>query len=139
MDMKDVFMQFMERTESFVLGSIRFQLHSETETVQVTDMDSDTEYPEIDSMEELRDLIFEHDFPFRVCQACGSPMMDGFSDDMGETYFCKEEEFAADMNFRYGKGNWRAEPTGKRDWCYEYREDKDSEWIPEPSFWTHWY
>ena len=45
MDMKDVFMQFMERTESFVLGSIRFQLHSETEMVQVTDMDSDTEYP----------------------------------------------------------------------------------------------
>ena len=75
----------------------------------------------------------------RFCDACGAPMDSGWSDEGGMTHFCSEDEFAADMNERYGKGNWRAEPEGGKEYCYEYRDDENSPWQPESSFYTEWY
>ena len=125
--------------KSFELGRYCFRWIPETETVLLADTDTGIEYPYIGDVEELRDCIFEHDLPFRVCQVCGSPMSEGFTDELGQTYFCEEEEFVSDMNAQYGDGNWRVEPTGKRDWLYEFRENESSVWRPEPSFWTQWH
>ena len=93
----------------------------------------------IEDSAKLYEMIYDMDLPFRICMTCGKPFEEGFTDDYGDTYFCSFEEFADDMDSRYGKGNWRAEPTGKRDWCYEYRESNGLEFLPEPSFYTEWY
>ena len=137
--MKDVFMKFMEKSGTFELGAYYFRWNPETETVLLADTDSGRVYSDIEDVEELRDCIFEHDLPFRVCQVCGSPMSEGYTDEIGDTYFCERDEFVSDMNAQYGDGNWRVEPTGKRDWLYEFRENESSVWRPEPSFWTQWH
>lgn len=87
---------------------------------------------------EMLECICEQDLYFRICQACGAPFDAGYTDDYGCTYFCTYEEFAADMDERYGSGNWRPEPVGNKEWCYEYRDNADCEWIPEPSYYTEW-
>lgn len=88
--------------------------------------------------DDIRTVICTHDLQFRICQACGAPFDAGYTDDYGYTYFCTYEEFAADMDERYGSGNWRPEPVGNKEWCYEYRDNADCEWVPEPSYYTEW-
>ena len=132
--MKDLFITFMEgKTAYEIAGSTFYNLWGKV----LLSLDQKEDILLIKSIRDLDDMIY--DIPFRICMACGCPMDEGFTDDIGETYFCSFEEFAQDMDLRYGKGNWRAEPTGKRDWCYEYREDIESEWLPEISFYTQWY
>ncbi|XBX10646.1 hypothetical protein QMP26_41660 (plasmid) [Enterocloster clostridioformis] len=136
----DKFMQFMEKVQVHDVGHYHFQyMRNDRKGVIMT---SDNEYEKISYVifckEDFEELTTEYDLPLKICDVCGSVMNFGWTDEFGDTYFCTEEEFTADMDERYGAGNWRAEPTGKFDWSYEYRKGPGCQWLPEPSFYTEW-
>lgn len=82
----------------------------------------------------------------RICDYCGGVMQSGMTDDEAD-FYNHVECFDKDMDERYGKGNWRNIPEDENgevneNWLggfYEYREDENSEWEPEPSYYTEWY
>lgn len=135
----DKFIQFMVKVQKHDVGYFHFQYMQGRSGVIMT---SDREYKSVSylifSKEGLDKLITEYDLPLRICDVCGSVMNSGWTDEFGETYFCKKEEFSADMDERYGAENWRLEPTGNFEWSYEYRKDINSPWLPEPSYYTDW-
>lgn len=95
------------------------------------------------SLDEFLKYVEERDTSengFRVCSICGSPTAAGWTDEETGKVFCRQEEFEADMDERYGKGNWR--PTPEDEYSsyesaeYQYREDENSPWEPESSYYT---
>lgn len=133
----DQFMLFMSRKKLHSTVRFRFQYLAAENTVQVTDTCNGQDYL-LNSEDALQDLISEKEYPLRMCSACGAPMQEGWTDEEGSTYFCSENEFRKDMDARYGRENWRPEPSGKKEWLFEYRTDASSSWCPEPSFYTDW-
>lgn len=136
-DVDDLFLKFMERVKEHTVGAFVFRPMKNREGgIIITDGVGQTYL--VFSKRELDRLITHMGLPLRLCDICGSVMDSGWTDEFGETHFCKEEEFFADMDERYGAGNWRVEPSGKEEWCYEARKDSDSPWMPEPSYYTEW-
>lgn len=135
----DKFLLFMQKKRIFSCGNYNFRYIdlSEGAYILVINVKNSRTW-NISGLQNMRDLIDDEDLPLRICDACGSPMDKGYTDECGTTYFCCDEEFTADMDRRYGKGNWHPEPTGDFEWCYEYRTDEKSPWEPEPSFYTTW-
>lgn len=133
----DRFLLFMSKKRFHDTGRFRFQLMETKNTVLMTDTQDGQDYP-LNSGEALLNLVSEKDYPLRICGACGAPMQEGWTDDEGSTYFCCENEFREDMDTRYGRDNWRPEPSKTKEWVYEYRENPSSPWLPEPSYRTFW-
>lgn len=133
----DRFMLFMSQKK--LHSTVRFQFHylAAQNTIRMMDTLSGQDYL-LNSEEALQDLVSEKEYPLRVCSACGAPMQEGWTDEEESTYFCSENEFFKDMDARYGRENWRREPSGKKEWMFEYRTDTFSSWHPEPSFHTEW-
>lgn len=136
-------LKFLQSKNSkFELVNYQFELLNES-TVRIIRFEGaghSTVYEGLVAINEIERTIDRAGFDdVRFCDACGAPMDCGWSDEIGLTHFCSEEEFAADMDERYGKGNWRAEPEGGKEWNYEYRDDENSPWQPESSFYTEWY
>lgn len=92
--------------------------------------------------DELCEYFYNNfDIEIRFCDYCGGIMQEGYTDDDGD-FHTHVECFPKDMDERYGKGNWREIPDGECNdlgGFYEYRESADSEWEPEPSYYTEWY
>ena len=131
----DKFIAFMENRTCFELSCGTFY---NSGGQIIFELDLNHRRYKIKDGSDLQDLIYDQDLPFRVCMECGQPMEDGYTDELGRTYFCCKEEFKTDMDMRYGHENWRAEPSGKKEWYYEYRDNANAEWLPEHSFWTSW-
>lgn len=99
-----------------------------------------TDYKSLDEFLKYVEETDNSENGFRVCSVCGSPTAAGWTDEETGKVFCCQEEFEADMDERYGKGNWR--PTPEDEYCsydsaeYQYRENENSPWEPEPSYYT---
>lgn len=84
-------------------------------------------------------LYVNYNMEIRFCDYCGTIMQAGYTDDDGDFYNC-EDCFELDMNERYGEGNWRElDEENDLGGYYEFRKDENSEWQPEPSYYTEWY
>lgn len=138
----DKFIQFMATVQEYDIDPYHFQYMDNGKGVLMTFTVVFTRVRNVSCLifnsNDLDRIINQFELPLRICDTCGSVMDRGWTDEFGDTYFCKKEEFIADMDRRYGKGNWRVEPTGKFGWHYEYREGPDRLWMPEPSFYTEW-
>ena len=130
----DKFIQYMCENKYLAIGNFEFEYCDEDDSVTIRSGKFSMTFSCITSLE---DIISESDLPLRICNGCGMPMTAGFTDEYGETYFCCYTEFAADMDKRYGKGNWRETEDPDAHHCYEYR-DENGEWVSEPSYHTEW-
>ena len=130
---EDKFVRFIAIHRCFCSGLYQFQYKDGA--VEVSVPGKEFEIGLVHSQGELGELIEKNSFPeLRFCDYCGSPMEEGFTDE--SDYLCCEEEFQLKMDSNYGAGNWRPEPTGCEDYCYEYL--KNGEWIPCDWYWTEW-
>ena len=122
--------------EAKLTGKDEFLLLEEGKIIHVIEDDYDL----IDYIEE------KYKAEIRICDYCGGVMQSGMTDDEAD-FYNHVECFDKDMDERYGKGNWRNIPEDENgevneNWLggfYEYREDENSEWEPEPSYYTEWY
>lgn len=129
----DKFMKYMKETKYKLIGSdvelVYFPRH---ETVLVFYMD---EVRETNSEDDMLDMIYEKELPFRICSLCGKPMQDGYVDDDEGVYICCTEEFFDYMNREFGETGWR---YGEDEAvCYEVF--LDGEWTFVNIYWTAWY
>lgn len=84
------------------------------------------------------------DQEFRICVHCGLPMVDGMTNEgneMGADFHCHEECFEAAMDDRYGKGEWRKNPSGEEGEYGGYYDEllEDGTWEDTGIFYTQWY
>ncbi len=86
----------------------------------------------------MMDSMFYDDDDGRICHQCGGSVgKDGYTNDVGEYYFCSFECFSNYMNETYGEGNWReCKDENEAGGFYEYFEN--GEWHPDDTFWTEW-
>ncbi|MDD3121971.1 MAG: hypothetical protein PHC62_00480 [Candidatus Izemoplasmatales bacterium] len=103
------------------------------------------------TQEELKDLIYSQGFgpevhhDLRFCSWCGSPMMDGYTDE--DMYLCSSSEFTHYMNQLYGDRNWRGTTQEEQELnmyenvnYVELADDENGEevLIPLAWYWTEW-
>ena len=140
-DAKEKFMAFMKAAGRYETAAILFEYDYDMDKVDcVCTLENKSNIHIVaESAQEVSEYFEEHEIEVRFCDYCGAPMQDGFTDESGFTHFCCYTEFAIDMDSRYGEDNWRPEPTGEKEWCYEYREQHSNVWESEPSFYTEWY
>lgn len=133
----DKLIEFLKKAKTYDVGHFSFFYNMEENSVLMIDTATGKNH-KFNSKEDLGNIIDEQDLQLRICDGCGAPMVEGWTDNEGTTYFCTEQEFSKDMDERYGVGNWRREPSGACDWAYEYRNDANAPWLPEPSYFTEW-
>ena len=73
---------------------------------------------------------------FRICNVCGLPMFDGFTDLDG--FYCHDGCFEQAMDAEFPAG-WRQVEDDGCDGYYEWYDPREQEWCGTGIFWTEWY
>lgn len=135
----DQFLNFMRKTGSYQLRDYSFCYDLEAGRVLMEYLggqSSLTDHGYV-SQTELEEYLKDNNLDnLRFCSICGAPMQSGYTDE--DIYIDTDLEFRGYMNQTYGDGKWRAEPTGGKEWNYEYLDEEPGIWRPSPFYWTEW-